>query len=85
MNGDQHLIIASARLQAAAGVEWDEFLKAFEHAAQSKLADMMSAPPDQLSMAQGRARAIHETLHVLKNARTNLPGVLAKLEKSNAR
>jgi hypothetical protein len=85
MNGDQHLIVASARLQAAAGVEWDEFLKAFERASQERLQDMLSAPPDQLSMAQGRARALSEVLHTLTNARTLLPGVLAKLEKTNGR
>jgi hypothetical protein len=69
------------RLAAAAPGSWSEFTQAIEVLAQDAVDGCLSAPPDVVLRAQGRAQYAREFVAMLKNARNTLMKTEQRLSK----
>ena len=81
MTPDQNLILAAARLSAAAPQSWDDFLKAF-HLYSWDLANLLVAsPPDMVYIAQGRAQGVAAVGRLLDKCRETAGSMEANKQK----
>jgi hypothetical protein len=81
MKPNEKLVRAAMSLRGAAPQQWTEFLAALNEVRETVDDACIEAPPELLTLAQGRARAIRDLLRELMNA----PQTLQKYTQKESR